>query len=448
MRLMELLSITKSNTMRVEAAFFLCLFFLALAVSESVKPTHYSVPFNKTSFPSDFVFGVGSSAYQSEGAIDIDGKGPSIWDTFTKQHPEKIQDHKSGDVTVDFYHRYKSDIQLLKKIGFGSFRFSISWSRIFPGLTPFVTLFHWDVPQALEDEYGGFRSRKIVNDFREYADFCFKTFGDRVKNWVTVNEPYIFIVRGYDIGTLAPGRCSNYAGNCTAGDSATEPYIVGHHLLLSHAAAVKLYKNKYQVSQRGLIGITLVTHWFVPKTESAADREAASRALDFWFGWHADPIVYGDYPESMKSLVGDRLPKLTKAESKDVKGSYDFVTVNYYTANYAENAPLEAVNKSFSSDIQATLSRVGDVNNASKPIKEAIKDAFRIRYLDGHLRSILQAIKDGVNVKGYYIWSLSDSFEWDSGYTVRFGIIYVDYKNNLKRYLNYSAYWLKMFFLH
>ncbi|KAF7824487.1 vicianin hydrolase-like [Senna tora] len=309
-------------------------------------------------------------------------------------------------------------------------------------LTPFVTLFHWDVPQALEDEYGGFRSRKIVNDFREYANFCFKTFGDRVKNWVTINEPYIFIVRGYDVGTFAPGRCSNYAGNCTAGDSATEPYIVGHHLLLSHAAAVKLYKNKYQ---KGQIGITLVTHWFVPKTESAADREAASRALDFW---HGDPIVYGDYPQSMKSIVGDRLPKFTKEESKDVKGSYDFLTLNYYTANYAEKAPLKDVNKSFSSDIQATFSRVGDANNASKPIKEAIKDAFRIRYLDGHLRSILQAIKDGVNVKGYYIWAFSDNFEWASGYTVRFGMIYVDYKNNLKRYLKYSAYWLKMFLLH
>ncbi|KAI9116551.1 hypothetical protein K1719_012718 [Acacia pycnantha] len=491
---------------------------LAEAAGGAVKPSPFSVPFNRTLFPSDFVFGAGSAAYQSEGAANIDGRGPSIWDNFTKHYPEKISDHSTGAVADDFYHRYKNDIQLMKKIGLDSFRFSVSWSRIFPegrgkvndlgvkfynnlinellanGLTPFITLFHWDLPQALEDEYGGFRSPKVVDDFQEYANFCFKTFGDRVKNWVTLNEPYSFSVNGYNGGTFAPGRCSNYVGKCTAGDSSTEPYLVAHHLLLSHAAAVKLYKTKYQAAQKGKIGITIVTHWFEPKSKAMVDRDAANRALDFFFGWYADPITHGDYPQSMRSFVGDRLPKFTKAESEILKGSYDFLGVNYYTTNYAEN-PLSTstVNMSYFSDMRVTLSTtrnglhvgtptalswlfiapkgihqlmvyikdkyhnppiyitengVAELNNASKPAQEAIKDSMRIRYHDNHLRNLLQAIKDGVNVKGYYAWSFFDDFEWDAGYTVRFGITYVDFKNNLKRYLKYSAYWLKMFLLH
>nr|POE85716.1 beta-glucosidase 17 [Quercus suber] len=160
---------------------------------------------------------------------------------------EKIADGSNGDVADDFYHRYKEDIKLMKKIGLDSFRFSISWSRILPSIKPFVTLFHYDPPQALEDEYGGLLSPKIVNDYRDYVDFCFKTFGDRVKHWVTLNEPNNLGVNGYTSGSFAPGRCSSYLGNCTAGNSATESYIVAHHLILAHGAAVKLYKDKYQL---------------------------------------------------------------------------------------------------------------------------------------------------------------------------------------------------------
>ncbi|BAT93034.1 hypothetical protein VIGAN_07191900 [Vigna angularis var. angularis] len=296
-----------------------CLVSLAIATlfgngtataTESVKPSHYASTFNRTLFPSTFIFGVGSSAYQAEGARNVDGRGPCIWDTFTEQHPEKIWDHSTGDVGADFYHGYKSDIKLVTEIGIDSFRFSISWSRIFPkgkgtvnhlgvkfynnlineiisnGLIPFVTLFHWDFPQALEDEYGGFRSHKVVEDFGRYADFCFETFGDRVKHWVTLNEPLSYSLFGYSGGTFAPGRCSKYAGNCSAGDSATEPYIVGHNLLLAHQSAATLYKTKYQAHQKGQIGITLPTHYFLPKSQSVADEGAASRALDFFFGWY------------------------------------------------------------------------------------------------------------------------------------------------------------------
>ncbi|KAI4333179.1 hypothetical protein L6164_018017 [Bauhinia variegata] len=503
-----------------KAAFLLCLLSLAttlLAGTETVQPSNYTVPFNRSSFPAGFVFGAGSAAYQTEGAATVDGRGPSIWDTFTKQHPEKILDGSNGDVAEDVYHKYKDDIKLMKEIGLDSFRFSISWPRIFPNgkgkvndlgvkfynnlinellskrLTPFVTIFHWDVPQALEDEYGGFLSPKIVPDYRDYAEFCFKTFGDRVKNWVTLNEPFIFSVNGYNNGTLAPGRCSNHVGNCTAGNSATEPYIVGHNLLLAHAAAVRVYRAKYQGYQKGQIGITLVTHWFVPKSNSTASLEASSRTLEHYFGWFAHPITYGDYPQGMKSSIGDRLPKFTQVQSQLLRGSYDFLGVNYYTAYYAEYSYFTSgVNGSYYADIQTTITSVkngvslgtatalswlyiypeglqqllvhikekynnppiyitengvAEAKNDSKPIEEALKDGIRIQYHDSHLKSLLEAIKNGVNVKGYYIWSFLDDFEWGSGYTVRFGLVYVDFKNLLTRYLKSSAYWLKNFLL-
>ncbi|TKY49539.1 Vicianin hydrolase [Spatholobus suberectus] len=510
--------------MRTKSPFLLCILSLATTLlasgtgsaTPSVEPSHYVSTFNRSLFPPDFIFGLGSSAYQVEGASNVDGRGPCIWDTFTKQHPEKIWDHSSGNIGAGFYYHYKGDIKVMKEIGLDSFRFSISWTRIFPkgkgavnplgvkfynnlinevlsnGLIPFVTLFHWDFPQALEDEYGGFRSHNVVADFRAYADFCFKTFGDRVKHWVTLNEPLSYSLNGYNGGTFAPGRCSKYAGNCSAGDSATEPYIVGHYLLLAHEAAATLYKTKYQARQKGQIGITIPTHYFLPKSNSAADYNAANRALDFVFGWYAHPVTYGDYPESMRSNVGARLPKFTKAESEGLKRSIDFLGVNYYTTYYAENAAPVSANRTFYTDILATLTLqkngvtlgiptaldwlhiypkglhhlmihvkdkyknpkiyitengIAESRNDSIPVYEARKDGIRIRYLDGHLKFLLQSIKEGVNVKGYYGWSFSDSFEWDAGYTVRFGYVFVDFKNNLRRYPKFSAFWLKKFLL-
>ncbi|XVF10001.1 hypothetical protein REPUB_Repub07fG0146600 [Reevesia pubescens] len=468
------------------------------------KPGQYKwKPFKRSSFPAGFIFGAGSAAYQIEGAALEDGKGPSVWDTYVRKYPEKIVDGSTGDVAVDFYHRYKEDIKLMKAIGLDSFRFSISWSRILPkgklgggvnplgvqfynnlidellanGLKPFVTLIHFDHPQALEDEYGGFLSPKIVDDYVDYADFCFKTFGDRVKHWVTMNEPNGWSISG---------------ANGSASTSPTEPYILAHHLLLSHAAAVKLYREKYQASQKGKIGITIITNWFIPKFDTTADRKAASRALDFLFGWFVDPVIFGKYPKSMQSLVGSRLPKFTKAESKMLKGSIDFLGVNYYTANYAENAPPSNTSNLFTDSranlttekngvpigtptvvswlfiypkglkelmlyikdkynnppIYVTENGVAEANNASLTVKEALKDSIRIRHLDSHLKSLLKAIQEGVNIKGYYVWAFLDDFEWSSGYTLRFGLTYVDFKNNLRRYLKYSAYWFKMFLLN
>ncbi|KAI5435123.1 variant 2, Beta-glucosidase 12 [Lathyrus oleraceus] len=229
---------------------------------------------NRSSFPIDFIFGTSTSAYQYEGGAKEGGKGTNIWDTFTKKYPEKIADRNTGEVSVDGYHLYKEDVGIMKYMNLDAYRLSISWSRILPsgrisggineegityynnminellanGIEVFATIFHWDLPQALEDEYGGFLSPLIVFDFRDYAELCFKEFGDRVKHWITINEPSTYTTAGYVIGMFPPGRCSDWLNlNCTGGDSGTEPYLVAHHLLLAHAAAVQVYKTKYQV---------------------------------------------------------------------------------------------------------------------------------------------------------------------------------------------------------
>ncbi|GAB2300181.1 hypothetical protein Dimus_038607 [Dionaea muscipula] len=481
-------------------------------------------PLSLSKFPKGFIFGAGSAAYQSEGAWNEDGRGPSIWDTFTHQQPEKIVDKSTGDIADDFYHRYKEDVKLLKKVGFGYFRFSISWPRILPrgkinngvnlkgikfyndlidellanGIKPFVTIFHWDVPQALEDEYGGLRSPNIVEDLVEFADLCFKEFGDRVKHWTSMNEPNLDTWNSYSTGVFAPGRCSSYMGNCTAGgDSATEPYIVAHHLLLAHAATVNLYRTNYQASQKGIIGITLSTTWIKPINDTAASRLAASRALDFTIGWFSDSVVTGDYPKSMRAIVGDRLPKFTKEESEMLRQSFDFFGLNYYTTYYAESSTTSPhsstlLNLSYTTDDQATqtpfnnngvpigtptevswlyiypkgiqdlvlyfkekynnptiiITENGIGDSSTQSIKTALNDTWRINYHKKHLSYLYKAIEQGANVKGYFVWSFLDDFEWNSGYTVRFGVTLVDFKNGLKRYLKRSAFWFMNFIAH
>ncbi|CAN1200611.1 Beta-glucosidase 24, partial [Linum perenne] len=293
-----------------------------------------SYTLNRTSFPADFLFGAASSAYQYEGAAAEGGRTPSIWDNFTSI-PGNIIDSSNGSIADDQYHRYKEDVNIMRNIGMDAYRFSISWSRILPSIIPFVTLFHWDLPQTLEDEYGGFLSSKIVKDFDDYANVCFQLFGDRVKQWTTVNEAWTFSSFGYgNNGSFAPGRCSTWL-NCSSGNSGTEPYIVTHNILLAHASAVNLYRRKYQASQKGKIGIVLVSNWFVPMSDSKEDEEAQQRAIDFMYGWCMEPLSKGEYPLSMTSLVGKRLPKFTKQQSKMLKGSFDFIGINYYTANYA-----------------------------------------------------------------------------------------------------------------
>ncbi|XP_065637711.1 furostanol glycoside 26-O-beta-glucosidase isoform X2 [Quercus suber] len=317
------------------------------------KPSTISGPqvVKRIDFPFDFTIGASTSALQTEGAGDEGGRGPSTWDRF-------IQDGVGErDIAVDSYNRYKEDVQLLKKMGVDAYRFSIAWLRILPkgtvsggvnqegidfynnfinellqnGITPFVTLFHFDLPQALQDEYDGFLNRRIVDDFKNYADLCFQTFGDRVKHWTTINEPQVFGQYGYKMGSSNPNP-----------NPTTDPYLATHHIILAHAAAAKLYKKKYQATQGGEIGISLVCQWFEPETRYHYDKDAADRAVDFLMGWYMDPLVYGDYPFVMKVLVRNALPKFSEEEKELVKGAYDFIGVNYYTLRYASTLPIDA----------------------------------------------------------------------------------------------------------
>lgn len=322
-------------------------------------------------------------------------------------------------------------------------------------------------------------------------DFCFNKYGDRVKHWITFNEPNIFASGGYDSGIRAPGRCSYYVRNCTVGNSGTEPYFVVHHMILAHGAAVKLYREKYQESQKGIIGISVQTHWIVPKFETKESTMAASRALDFAIGWVVDPIIYGDYPKIMRSLVGNRLPKFSDEESRVVKGSIDFLGVNYYSARFAEDAITRSSSFefSYSTDNHVNLTTEKDGipigepteikwlyiypvgieelvlyikrkyksppmyitengivdSNSSSLLKDALNDSLRIKYHHNHLSHLSKAIEAGADVRGYYAWSFLDNFEWEYGYTVRFGLTYIDYKNKLQRYLKKSALWFKEF---
>ncbi|KAM1552789.1 hypothetical protein PS1_005594 [Malus domestica] len=504
-----------------------CLLLLVLLVSvaltndtdASTDPPIHCGSLSRSSFEPGFIFGTASASYQFEGAAKEDGRGPSIWDTYTHDHPERIVDGSNGDVAVDQYHRYKEDVRIMKDMGLDAYRFSISWSRLLPsgklsggvnqrgiihynnlidellrnGIKPVVTLFHWDVPEALEHEYGGFLSPRIINHFRDYAELCYKEFGDRVKQWTTLNEPHSVSNNGFAVGSQAPGRCSYWQNrNCLGGDSAIEPYLATHHLLLAHAAAVKVYKDKYQAFQKGLIGITLNTYWFVPASETKEDKHAALRSLDFMFGWFMEPLTSGDYPQSMRSLVGNRLPVFTNEESMLLTGSFDFLGLNYYTARYSsndvpDNSSLPAsyvtdshvkvtielngvpigpptasdwlyvypkgvydlllyIKKKYNDPlIYITESGVSEFNDPKLSLQEALNDTNRVDYYYRHLCYVRAAIKNGSKVKGYIAWSLLDNFEWEIGYAVRFGINYVDYNNGLKRYPKLSADWFKSF---
>ncbi|KAL3644767.1 glycosyl hydrolase 1 [Castilleja foliolosa] len=324
-----------------------------------VTAAHGGEIYTRADFPADFVFGSGTAAPQYEGAAFEDGRTASIWDTFAHSGRSK---GANGDVACDGYHKYKEDIGLMVETGLEAFRISISWSRLIPngrgpiskkglkyynnliteltsnGIQAHVTLNHLDLPQALEDEYKGWLSRNIVKDFVDFADVCFKEFGDRVLHWTTINEANIAALGGYIDGIIAPGRCSTRS-ICAEGDSTTEPYTVLHNMLLAHSAAAKLYKKKYLSTQNGKVGINIYTLGFVPLTNSTQDVIATQRVIDFYIGWVMNPLIFGDYPDIVKKRVKTRIPAFTKQESEQVKGSFDFIGLNHYTTVYVKDSP-------------------------------------------------------------------------------------------------------------
>ncbi|XP_013632423.1 PREDICTED: beta-glucosidase 29-like [Brassica oleracea var. oleracea] len=267
--------------------------------------------------------------------------------------------------------------------------------------------------------------------------------------WTTINEPSVISIAGYDTGNKAVGRCSKWVNSkCQAGDSATEPYIVSHHLLLSHAAAVQEFRKCNKTSKDGKIGIVISPPWLEPYDfTSSADKHAVERGLTVEIDWHLDPVVYGDYPKIMKKHAGSRLPSFTAEQSKMLRNSYDFIGINYYTARFVAHRPhIDPALRRFRTDHQFERKGINDYDDGTKSRDEILNDTFRISYHTDHLQQLHKAIiDDGCDVRGYYTWSLLDNFEWEHGYSTRFGLYYIDRENDLKRYPKDSVHWFKQF---
>ncbi|XP_065861340.1 beta-glucosidase 11-like isoform X2 [Euphorbia lathyris] len=471
--------------MMLRICYFLILFpVLILCASE----------YTRHDFPAAFIFGSGTSSYQVEGAAYLDGKGVGNMGGVT------------ADVSVDQYHKYKEDVKLMAQSSLDAYRFSISWSRLIPngrgavnpmglqyynnlinelithGIQPHVTIYHFDHPQVLEDEYGGWLSRKIVKDFTEYAQVCFREFGDRVSHWTTLNEPNAITLLGYDAGTFPPNRCSLPLGvNCTKGNSSYEPYLVAHHILLAHASAVKLYREKYQGKQGGLIGINVLALGTAPLTNSVEDVLATQRANDYWVGLIMHPVVFGDYPATVKKNTGLRLPVFTNHESKLLKGSFDFVGVNHYSSVLIKDNPsiLNLKFRDIFVDMAVDMIAPGITNTSfefpitpwgmqavleyfkkeygNPPIyihengqmtkrTSSLDDTSRVEYLEAYIGSVLDSIRNGSNTRGYFTWALLDVFEFFGGYDMCYGLYYVDLEDpELKRVPKLSAHWYSHF---
>ncbi|KAK4413194.1 Raucaffricine-O-beta-D-glucosidase [Sesamum alatum] len=429
-------------------------------------------------FPDGFIFGTGTSAYQVEGAVAKGGRSISVWDDLTLRTPNMITGGSNGNVACDVYHRYKEDIRLMKQMGFDSYRFSISWPRVLPGMKPFVTLFHWDIPNCLQLEYGGMLSEKVKDDFVEFAELCFQEFGDRVKFWTTVNEPWTYAVRGYTPGDdfsenncadkqrspqevrthLPPHRLStriSQLGSPTqttrdtwfvVNDPAKDAYTVARNLLLCHSAAVQSYRTNFQSYQNGQIGIVLNSSCHYPfDSTSQDDKDAVKRAFDFMIGWFLEPVLYGQFPASMLDYAKGNIEAFNDEEKQGLAGSVDYVGLNYYTSDFVayEKDPPGV---GYPADQHCIYSWVADKNDCGLTAKQACNDTTRVEYHQNHLMYLLKAIQGlGVDVRGYFAWSYCDNFEWTDGYASRFGIIYIDYVNNLTRYMKKSAFWFIKF---
>ncbi len=452
-------------------------------------------------FPDNFVWGAATAAHQIEGGWNQGGRGPSIWDAFTHT-PGKTNQGQTADVACDHYNRMEEDVALMKAMGLKAYRLSLSWSRLLPtgrgavneegvafynrlidsllanDITPWVTLYHWDLPLALQMETDGLLNPDVADYFARYAEVCFERFGDRVKHWITLNEPWCSAVLGHGIGYFAPGRVSQ-----------AEPYIAAHNLLRAHGKIVEVYRRKFQAQQKGVIGITNNCDWREPKTDSAADKAAAQRSLEFFMGWFADPIYLGDYPAVMRERVGERMPQFSDEDRALLRGSSDFFGLNFYSGAYAsEPEPGEGIKKrapagngGMAEDQKVELTDdpswpktgmdwsilpwscrkmlkwiderydhppiyITENGCAARSEEEddvavAVNDDARIAFIDGYLNACHQSInEDKVDLRGYFLWSFMDNFEWAFGFSKRFGLHHVDFATG-KRTPKKSAAW-------
>lgn len=442
----------------------------------------------KISFPKNFIWGVATSAYQIEGGWKEEGKGESIWDRFSHT-PGKIEDGTNGDVACDHYHRWREDIALMKSLGIEAYRFSVSWPRIIPtgrgevnragldfysrlvdglleaSILPFLTLYHWDLPQALQDE-GGWPARTTAEAFAEYADVVSRHLGDRVKHWITHNEPAVAGFQGYLTGRHAPGiRDWNAA------------LRAAHHLLLSHGWAVPIIRGN---SRKAELGIALNLMPAVPASASAADFDACRHFDGYLNRWFLDPLYGRRYPADMVAsyMAQGHLPAegLTFVEDGDfeaIAAPTDFLGVNYYTRailryeNAPDNLPQTTVPSPESERTEMgwevypeglcdILNRLhfeyqprkiyvtenGASYSDGPDTDGRVRDERRVNYLRHHLACAHRAIQNGVPLAGYFIWSLMDNFEWVKGYTQRFGVVWIEYETR-QRTPKDSALWYK-----
>ncbi|XP_021859771.1 beta-glucosidase 11 isoform X2 [Spinacia oleracea] len=439
--------------------------------------------YNRNDFPPHFIFGAGTSSYQVEGAAFEDGRKASIFDTFAH----------SGGCSTDGGNRIRclSFLYLMVKTKTGGpvnpkgveYYNNLINELVSHGIQPHVTLLHLDTPQALEDKYGGFLHHNIVEDFTAYADVCFREFGDRVQYWTSINEANIFIMGGYDSGDSPPGRCSlPFGRHCIKGNSTTEPYIAAHNVLLAHASAARLYRDKYKAKQHGFLGFSLYLYHFIPAENTTEDVMAAQRVYDFFIGLFMDPLTYGDYPAIVKKNAGRRIPAFTQNQSELVKGSSDFIGVNFYNVVSNKHTNLKPEARDYLSDMAAEWK----FYNQSSDIREtdglpalpwglkggleyfknvygnppiyihengqltnhnvSVNDQSRIDYLQVLINGVLEAVRNGSNTKAYFVWSFIDLFEVLFSYSKSFGLYYVDFNDpNRPRYPKLSQKWYSGF---
>jgi beta-glucosidase len=436
---------------------------------------------NKLTFPDGFLWGTATSSYQIEGAWNEDGRGESIWDRFSHQ-PYNVENGDTGDTACNHYHTMPQDVELMKSLGFNAYSFTLSWPRIIPSGTgpvnptgigfyerlvdelldadimPVCTLNHWDFPQMLQDK-GGWPERKMVDWFVEYARVVFEHLGDRVLHWSTHCEPWVIAFLGYGTGEHAPGICDF-----------TQAYQTVHHLLLSHALSVKLYKEN---GYKGQIGLVLNIDKYVPGSDREEDNAACRRVYSESADLFLDPLIYGEYPQLLFDWLGPQKPIILDGDMELIKGTVDFIGLNYYKS-YAVTHNVSASHLKAKlhpnpapgwgvtemgwgidpSGLAAVLMDITDrygnpvlyvTENGCALIDEPdvngfVNDPGRINFLRAHIQSTYHAIHAGAKVRGYFAWSLLDNFEWAYGYSKKFGLVRVDVDSQ-KRIPKQSALW-------
>jgi beta-glucosidase len=416
-------------------------------------------------FPEGFLWGASTSAYQVEGSPLADGAGPSIWHRFSHT-PGRTAGDESGDTACDHYRRWREDVALMRELDLNAYRFSVSWSRVLPdgigrinrrglafydrlvdalleaGIRPMATLYHWDLPAALDDR-GGWLNRDIAGWFAEYARTVVRALDDRVALWATLNEPWVVMDAGYLHGVHAPGHRSLF-----------EAPIAAHNLLRAHGAAVRAYRAEGRHS----IGLVVNLEPKVPASRRSADVAAANRSEAYWNRFFLDPVCLGRYPDEVVAMFGEAWPGIRSADLAEIRQPLDFIGVNYYSrgvvrhqdgalpdraakvrvprATYTE-MPWEVHPRGLTdillwvTDRYAKLPIYVTENGAAfydpPTVAERVEDPLRAAYLREHLLALGRAIEAGVDVRGYFVWSLLDNYEWSLGTSKRFGIVHVDF---------------------